>query len=153
MGYKSPKRYILTPRRKKFGKAIARRFNSSVIDECLKQEDTRKNLFKKLINLLQEDIRRMCSSKVNSILQNKTADALKQFSWDTVMKELVQHAPTLLHVLRGCTFSKKNKDLINGTTCVCAAIIMHLKNQKMNMLQRILSLVLYAGHSAKLVCN
>ena len=98
-----------------------------MIDECLKQEDTRKYLFKKLINLLQEDIRRMCSSKVNSILQNKIADALKQFSWDTVMKELVQHAPTLLHILRGCTFSKKNKDLINGTTCVCAAIIMHLK--------------------------
>ena len=69
------------------------------------------------------------------------------------MKELVQHAPTLLHVLRGCTFSKKNKDLINGTTCVCAAIILHFKNQKMNMLQRILSLVLYAGHSAKLVRN
>ena len=92
----------------------------------------------------------MCSSKVNSILQNKTADALKQFSWDTVMKELVQHAPTLLHVLRGCTFSK---DLIYGTICVCAAVILHLKNQKMNMLQRMLSLVLYAGHSAKLVRN
>ena len=94
----------------------------------------------------------MCSDKVNSILQNKSADALKLFSWDVLMKELVEHVPTLLQVLRGCTIHMKKGNLMHSTICVCATIILHFKNQKMNLLQRIISFVLYAGHSAKLVC-
>ena len=92
VSYKSPKRYILTPRRKKFGKAVARGFNSSLKD-CLKQARTRK---------IQQDMKQLCSWMANAMLQNKSSNALKEFSWNNLIKELAQHAPTLLHVLKGC---------------------------------------------------
>ena len=101
VGYKSPKRYILTPRRKKFGKAVARGFNSSLVGECLKQARTRKYLFQKLVHMIQQDMKQLCSRMANSMLQNKSSNALKEFSWNNLIKELAQHAPALLHVLKG----------------------------------------------------
>ena len=102
--------------------------------------------------MLQRDIRGMCSKRINSVLHNKSAAILRQFTWDSLMKELAQHAPTLLHVLKGCTLTSRKKENQDATICLCAAILLRFRNRNMNLLQRILSLILYAGHSAKLVC-
>ena len=72
------------------------------------------------------------------------------FRRKNLIKELPQHAPTLLHVLKGCTLTKHKKNR-NATIGMCAAILLRFRNQKMNLLQRIISLILYAGHSAKMV--
>lgn len=151
MGYKSPKRYILTPRRKRLGKAVARRFHSSVADECLKQSETRKVLFQKLVHLLRKDVKRMCSNEVSSVLQDKKAKALSDFTWQKLMVELAANAPTLLQVLQGCTFTRTPRKNRVATIGMCAAILLRFRHQRMNLVQRILSLILHAGHSAKLV--
>ena len=85
-------------------------------------------------------------------LHNKSAAILRQFTWDSLMKELTQHAPTLLHVLKGCTLTSRKKENQDAMICLCAAILLRFRNRNMNLLRRILSLILYAGYSAKLVC-
>ena len=60
---------------------------------------------------------------------------------DSLMKELTQHAPALLHVLKGCTLTSCKKENQDATICLCAAILLRFRNRNMNLLQRILSLI------------
>ena len=141
----------MTPRRKKLGKAVARRFHSSVVEECLKQDETRRYLFQKLVRLLRKEVKRMCSDEVKSVLQSKAAKSLSEFSWGKLINELSANAPTLLHVLQGCTITKAPRVNRTATIGMCAAILLQFRYRNMNLVQRILSLILHAGHSAKLV--
>ena len=149
---KKPIRYVLTPRRKKIGKAVARRFNTSVVDECLKQPETRQSLLKKLLQLLRKELKEMCSDGAKSILQDKSARALGSFTWKNLTDELALHAPILLHILCGCTITRKPRDNRSAVIGLCASILLHYRLPKMSLVQRILSIVLYSGHSAKQVC-
>ena len=78
----------------------------------------------------------MCSKRINSVRQNKSAAILRQFTWDSLMKELTQHAPTLLHVLKGRTLTCRKKENQDATICLCAAILLRFRNRNMNLLQR-----------------
>ena len=40
------------------------------------------------------------------------------------MKELTQHAPTLLHVLKGYTLTSRKKENQDATICLFAAILL-----------------------------
>ena len=82
MGYKSPRRYTFTPKRKKLGKAVARGFNRSIIRECFSNITTKKELYWKLVQLLRREIKNMCSENVNTLLLDKSSDALREFSWE-----------------------------------------------------------------------
>ena len=83
------------------------------------------------------------------------------------------YAPTFLRVLKGCTDVKRhqraiairgkgkastNEGPVKTVTsshptilCDCAAILLQHKNTHMNLMQRVLSLLLNAGHTSKQV--
>lgn len=151
MGYKSPRRYILTPKRKKLGKAVARGFNRSIIRECFSNSTIRKQLFWKLVQLLRKEIKNMCSEKVNSLLLDKSPGAISEFSWEKLKNELSSNAPTLFCILQGCTKTKVPRSNRDATIGICAAILLRFHYPKISLVQRIISIVLYAGHSAKQV--
>ena len=153
MGYKSPRRYILTPKRKKLGKAVARGFNRSIIRECFSNTTTKKELYWKLVQLLRREIKNMCSEKVNSLLLDKSSGALSEFSWEKLKNELSSNAPTLFCILQGCTMTKVPRSNRDATIGICAAILLRFHYPKMSLVQRIISIVLYTGHSAKQVIN
>ena len=153
MGYKSPRRYILTPKRKKLGKAVARGFNHSIIRECFSNTTTKKELYWKLVQLLRREIKNMCSEKVNSLLLDKSSGALSEFSWEKLKNELSSNAPTLFCILQGCTMTKVPRSNRDATIGICAAILLRFHYPKMSLVQRIISIVLYTGHSAKQVIN
>ena len=94
----------------------------------------------------------MCSVDVHSILRNSSPDVVQTFDWKDFITELEQHAPVFLTMLRGCIGPKKqpkyNEDAILG---ICAAILLKYQSQRMNLIQRLLSLILYSGHAEKLV--
>lgn len=73
----------------------------------------------------------------------------KEFKWARVMDEMKEYAPTLLNVLLSCT----NHSRSNQTAIVCfiASILFKFRYAKMNLFQKILSLILYAGHCGKQV--
>lgn len=151
MEYKSPRRYILTPRRKRLGKAVARGFNRSVIEECLANEKIKKHLLRKQTQLLQKEMKKMCSHEVNSVLLNKSSKALGRFTWKSLIDELSVNAPLLFHILQGCTMTRTPRNNRIATIGICATILLRFRHRNMNLVQRILSLILYAGHSGKQV--
>ena len=92
----------------------------------------------------------MCSDKFISVLRCESESLIK-FDFGVIIQELHSHAPTLVSLLRGCLKTKtprKNEDVILG---VIAALICKNRRSSCSLVQRMMSLVLYAGHSAKQV--
>lgn len=106
---------------------------------------------KRLRQLLKSELRKMCSDSVGSILQEKSNEALSVFQWKSLVKELKDNAPLLFDLMWGCTTTKKPRMNREATIGICAAILLNFRYPKMNLAQKIISLVLYCGNSAKQV--
>ena len=102
---------------------------------------------------IRQELILMCSDKVNSILASQSESDMKTFRWKNLMSELSENAPVFLSLLQSCTWTRNsyiNRDAIIG---ICTAMLLKYRYSKMSLLQRILSIILYAGHSGKEVCN
>ena len=95
-----------------------------------------------------------------SHLRDTSIEAVKSFSWDDIFAEFERHAPTLFKVLKGCVSVKSRKrphckvskrPNQSIVLCVCGSILLRNKNANMNLLQRVVSLLLSAGHVSKQV--
>lgn len=90
----------------------------------------------------------MCSHKRNSSFSQNVMNNFCTFTWGKVLDELEQTAPLILSLLDGCAHTKSP-----GTTKMqlweCAALKLH--HPKMTLIQRIVSIILYAGHAGKQV--
>ena len=69
------------------------------------------------------------------------------------MDEATEHASNLIQILMECTrkTQKQSKATQKSIVRVCLSLLCKHRNPKMTLFQRILSLVVYAGHSAKQV--
>ena len=101
-------------------------------------------MLKKIGRVLEVEMKAMCSVQVESILSSKINDDI---TWDKVMTELKKHAPTLIELL-SCTKTCKSRV---STICMSAALLLTFCLSRMNLVQRIISLILYAGHCGKRV--
>lgn len=150
MAYKYPKWYNLTPRRKRFGKAVARGSFKAIAMQCIKHPTIAKFVVKQLSTTIRREMGMMASG---SILQSQNIKNIKNFSWDLILEEMKVYAPMLLQLLTGLTTTKSLRLNQKATIGTCAAILMKHRNAKMSLVQKIISMILYAGHASKQVCN
>ena len=95
----------------------------------------------------------MCSDKVNSILASQSESDMKTSRWKNLMSELSENDPVFISLLQSCTWTRNsyiNWDVIIG---ICTVMLLKYRYSKMSQVQRILSIIVYAGHSGKEVCN
>lgn len=130
----------------------------------MRNPKTRAICLKILEKDIQKDLSRVASTKEGcSCLQQKTLSALQNFSWERLHEELKFKAPTLYRVLQGCVnVHRREREGRKGSRTyrpsdsavlgVCAALLLRHRNQRLNLLQRIISLILHSGHAGKLVC-
>ena len=64
-----------------------------------------------------------------------------------------EHAPNLVQILSECTKRKKSGKEQKSVIGVCLSLLCKNHNPKMTLFQRMISLILYAGHSAKKVSS
>ena len=121
--------------------------------EALKSATTKKYIVNALGKELAREIRAMASDEVNSILQSQNPEDLKQFSWDMLLNELSTHAPQLKRLLFLAAKTNIARSNTNAVVGMCAALLIKHRNPKMNLVQKINSLLLYAGHCSKQVCS
>ena len=93
----------------------------------------------------------MVSDKVNSILRSQSANELKPFDWNLLIEELTLHAPYLLNILTGITKTNTPRTNQSAIIGVCTAILLKHRYNRMSLVQKILSIVLYSGHASKQV--
>lgn len=89
----------------------------------------------------------LSSLMYNSFLRN-SEEAVKDFSWDTVMNELLNKIPTLMSLLTQLIpCPEKSKPLI----CMLASQILKSRHPQMGLVQRAVSVLLYGNSTAKQV--
>ena len=145
--------FHLTGSLKKIGKYVGRGNKRSIAAAVVQNVVLRREVVVCLCREMQREIRNICSDTHDSILRMTSKPALENFTWDRVWQELLAKSPLLAATLTGLLpASKKMHSNVIPALCVCASIILKLQNQKVNVVQTMISLVLKAGHATKQVC-
>ena len=125
----------------------------SMARECLKDPVTRSHVLNQLGVIIRKEIKSMASDTTGSILRSQCVDDVKSFTWRKVTNELAIYAPTLLQILKAVTDTKTERRNRDATIAVCASVLLKYRYQNMSFVQKIVSLILYTGHSSKQVCT
>lgn len=143
----------MTPSRRRVCKSLIKRSQCALqlARQCLQNNATRRYVTKGIGQSIQHELASLCSDKVDSILRDKSAQALETFSWETVTEEMKTRAPTLLCLLEMCTRTRKPRKNRKAVIGLIAAILCRHRRPTASLLQRLLSIVLYTGHSSKSV--
>ena len=110
----------------------------------MKDSSTRKYVLKLVGKEICNEIRLMASNKVDSFLCSTSKDDLKTFSWGRLHAELSTFAPVLHSILLAATKTRVPRPNTRMVTGMCAAILLKHRNPKMSLVQKVVSLVLYA---------
>lgn len=141
---------LLTPTSRHAVKSYARGNKKAAVANCFKCPVSRGFLVKHMQSLIHKELRYLCSDRLNSVLRTSK---IEEFSWDGLLDELRKHAPLYFAIMQGCTrtrTARKNQDSVIG---MCTAILLKHKFNKMCAAQKMISLILYAGHAGKQVCS
>jgi len=125
------------------GKAVARKKNRTVAVEALGDEETKKYI----ISLIGKAT--ICSDLTDSVLRSENSDALKEFTWEALLQELRKYFPTLISILFSATKTRTPRNNQESIVGLCASILIKQRNAKLSLVQKLISLILYAGHSSK----
>ena len=131
---------------------MARKSRQAVARECLKEPATRAYVVKQIGIVVRNELKAMCSDCTSSLLRSQNLTDLHGFSWDKLIAELSAKAPVFLDILRAATFTRRPRKNQNSIIGLCAAVLLKHRFAKMSLVQKLISLILYAGHSGKKVC-
>ena len=115
--------HILTPSRKRMGKAVARKSHRTVAEEYWKSPNISKYLMHQLGTMLCQELKMMCSDSTQSVLQTQSLSDNPTFSWSTIYSELQLHAPLLFNLLSSLTRTRQVRSNQKAVMCVCAAVL------------------------------
>ena len=135
---------------------IHRESNSSKEQEVLLcrawKTPSQKNYIPKMIGReVAKKVKDMVSDKVKSVLQSQNVDQLESFCWAILLQQFSEFAPILKRLLTYATKTRLPRSNTDAVIGFCAAILLNHRNPKMNLIQQINSIILYAGHSSKQV--
>ena len=145
---------------KTIAKGVARRSPRTIARQTLRNPKCRRHVLDILGRDIQKEMTALCSNDSKSVLRESSLEALSSFTWDKLSSELSTRAPTFYAVLHACVNTKQkgnapeSKNWRSSKSAVlgmCAAIILRNCHHHMNLVQRIVSLILHSGHSAKQV--
>ena len=151
IGYCKPRTYQLTPRHKKYGKILARGKRTSFAFQCMKDEESKRYILKHVGNILREELRHFCSDTFNSMLLHSDASDLKAFDYNDVLKEAKECTPVLHQLLTLCLLNTTPKRNTNAVISAIICLLAKHRRNRMNLFQKVVSLLLYGGHCSKMV--
>ena len=151
IGYEKPKTISIrtyTATEKQLITLVTRGKPSSVAKFCLSNPPYCVEILTALGNIIAGEVKQLCSDAVDSILRRKDLSSLKCFSWSEIIEEAKVHAPFMHNLLFNCSPDHQHKEYILG---FIISLICSLQWKNINLPQRVISLILYAGHCSKQV--
>lgn len=127
---------------------------NSFARQCLKRNRATKLAIVRVMGeVLRKEIAGICSDDFNSITRLKSKHSLKDFKTviSSILDELKGKAPTLLSLFRSCMKTKRPRRNTEVVIAVLASVICKHRRPSSCIIQRIISLILYTGHSSKQV--
>lgn len=137
----SQKFHITTPTHKTAIKRLARKSFNAFASGSITSPRTSKALLSQLALKIKKEMKELSSDKHDSILRD-TNEAVKQFSWETVSLELYKMIPTLMTLL---ALLVPNPDNYKPLLCTIASQLLKCRHQRLSIVQRAVSVMLY-GH-------
>ncbi len=136
---------IITPTRKKAVAALSRRYDKKAARECLSNDKIRLYIVNKIGQIVRGELKKMCTS--NSKFTCHSPEDLSQFNWNEMYDQLQQNTPVFLSIMESATQTRANR--CNRVAVICAAVLLKFRFQKINLVQKVVSLILYSGHASK----
>ena len=140
----------MTPTRKHIVKSLFHGSKRAFVRNCFKNNELSNSIINKVGEIVQQEVATMCSSlKVSSVLQ-LPLHLYKEFSWNSLCTELKKHAPVLfqLPLVHG---KRRHNSEPEITISTVVAIICKQRCNSMSLLEKLLSICLYANHTSKQV--
>jgi hypothetical protein len=88
------------------------------------------------------ELKYMNKTECLSSFTDASVKSMTSCSWENLLEEIQQCCPTLSKVFSAITKRKKHT---NPTVCLIVAMLLKLFNQKANLVQSMLSIILYSG--------
>lgn len=150
--YKSkPKPFCVTPSRRRICKPLIRRHFQSFAKKSVQNPTARKAVVNSIGSILNKEVTAMCSNKFPSVMRCKPKQISVNINFTSIIKELESQAPTLLSIMKSCLKTKTPRGNVSLVVAMITALICKHRRSSCSLLQRVVSLILYAGHSAKQV--
>ena len=102
---------------------------------------------KQLTWKIRGEMKQLFSSSHDSILMD-SVEAVKHFHWDTVLLEYKRMVPTLILLLESLLPKPANKQIF---VCFVTSLLIKCCHQRMCLVQRAVSIMLYGNGSSKQV--
>ena len=104
---------------------------------------------------LQREIAAICSDSFNSIIRQNSKNIVANFSRLKVslLQEMTTKAPTLLTLLNLCLKTRKPRKNTDAVILMIASLLYKHRRPSACQHQRLISVILYAGHSSKQVSD
>ncbi len=138
---------IITPVRKQGIKRLARRNYKGLSSTVLGSSEMTKSVVAQLCRKIIVEMKELSSDKSNSVLRDNV-EAVKDFHWETVMSEFEKKLPTLVNVLKGILPRPAQQRPLLG---LLISQLLKSRHQRMGLVQRAISLMLYGNGAGKQV--
>ena len=93
----------------------------------------------------------MSSDKVDSVLRMRSKTDLETFAWERLLDEASLNAPVLFSILSAAAKTKTKRSNTQVVIGTCLAILLKHRSKRMNLVQKIMSLILHNGGASKQV--
>lgn len=155
--------FQITRSLKRLGRSLGCCYRNAIAKHAVNDKKICDRIVKLLGKKVQAEMKRMCLLSTDSVLRNKDPES---FNLGDVYKEMEQHAPITKSILESCLSGRRKSSATelkrkgrtksrmadkNKVVSVCCAILLRARSQRMNALQKVVSLILYCGHASKRV--
>ena len=135
-------------------RAVAKEDRNSIVHNVLKDDRMKRLAVKKVGNLLRQELISTCSSKSATLYRSSDPRSLIKFKWADCVEDLQRTAPLLHCILESCVQENRSpKRSLDNIVLkgVIGGILLRNTNERMNIVQQLLSLILYGSRAPKQV--
>ena len=100
---------------KTLARSVGRMNRASISRQVMKDKVMRQKVMDLMMKDIQEELVKLCAKKTKSVLRNCSPQSVREFSWDDIVKEFQDHAPTPFHILKGCVDVKRRVRKVKRT--------------------------------------
>ena len=123
----------------------------TLVDECFSDKRTQHFITLKIGRKIRAEIKRLSMCSNSSILRYNTSNDLKNFKFERILEIIQANAPFLLSIFLSATKTQVPRYNRTMIICVCVSILLKYRCKNLNLLQKIISLVLYASQCSQKV--
>jgi len=128
-------------------KRTVRRFHQALSKSIVNSPTTSKEIICQVFKKILLEMKEISSLEHDSILRSTyTVEALKHFEWERVWLELKENLPTLTSLL-ALIIPHSSEEL--PLICLAASMLLKSRHQQLGLVQRAVSVMLYAHGTSK----